>query len=76
MSDERKHRHLQQLGKKEATFLRLKRTKVGLSNFRTVILIRTLICWLISDITVPLLLGEGYWERCLRRGAFLFFDFV
>jgi protein-serine/threonine kinase len=36
MSEERKHRQLQQLGKKESTFLRLKRTKFGLDDFRTI----------------------------------------
>jgi len=36
MSEERKQRHLQQLGKKESTFLRLRRTKLGLDDFRTV----------------------------------------
>ena len=36
ISEERKHRQLQQLGKKESTFLRLKRTKFGLDDFRTV----------------------------------------
>lgn len=36
MSEERKNRQLQQLGKKESTFLRLKRTKLGLDDFRTV----------------------------------------
>ncbi|KAJ7507838.1 kinase-like domain-containing protein [Mycena galericulata] len=36
MSEERKQRQLQQLGKKESTFLRLRRTKLGLDNFRTV----------------------------------------
>ena len=36
MPEERKQRQLQQLGKKESTFLRLRRTKLGLSNFRTV----------------------------------------
>ncbi|KAF9485332.1 AGC/NDR protein kinase [Pholiota conissans] len=36
MSEERKSRQLQQLGKKESTFLRLKRTKLGLDDFRTV----------------------------------------
>ena len=36
LSDERKHRQLQALGKKESTFLRLKRTKLGLADFRTV----------------------------------------
>lgn len=36
MSEERKNRQLQQLGKKESTFLRLKRTKFGLDDFRTV----------------------------------------
>ncbi|KAF7301684.1 Kinase-like protein [Mycena indigotica] len=36
MSDERKQRQLQQLGKKESTFLRLRRTKLGLDDFRTV----------------------------------------
>ena len=35
-SDERKQKQLQQLGKKESTFLRLKRTKLGLNDFRTV----------------------------------------
>ncbi|KAF8897557.1 kinase-like protein [Infundibulicybe gibba] len=36
MSEERKQRQLQQLGKKESTFLRLRRTKLGLKDFRTV----------------------------------------
>jgi serine/threonine protein kinase len=36
MSDERKQRQLVQHGKKESTFLRLHRTKLGLDNFRTV----------------------------------------
>jgi protein-serine/threonine kinase len=36
MSDERKQRQLVALGKKEASFLRLKRTKMGLNDFRTV----------------------------------------
>lgn len=36
MSDDRKLRQLQQLGKKESTFLRLRRTKLGLDDFRTV----------------------------------------
>jgi len=36
ISEERKNRQLQQLGKKESTFLRLKRTKLGLDDFRTV----------------------------------------
>ena len=36
MSDERKQRQLVSLGKKEASFLRLKRTKMGLNDFRTV----------------------------------------
>ncbi|KAJ7771397.1 kinase-like domain-containing protein [Mycena maculata] len=36
MSEDRKQRQLQQLGKKESTFLRLRRTKLGLDNFRTV----------------------------------------
>ncbi|KAK7061741.1 AGC/NDR protein kinase [Favolaschia claudopus] len=36
MSDDRKQRQLQQLGKKESTFLRLRRTRLGLSDFRTV----------------------------------------
>jgi len=36
MSEERKNRQLQQLGKKESTFLRLRRTKLGLDDFRTV----------------------------------------
>ncbi|KAJ8472381.1 hypothetical protein ONZ45_g16672 [Pleurotus djamor] len=35
-SDERKQRQLLQLGKKETTFLRLRRTKLGLDDFRTV----------------------------------------
>ncbi|CAK5263042.1 unnamed protein product [Mycena citricolor] len=35
-SEERKHRQLLQLGKKESTFLRLRRTKLGLDDFRTV----------------------------------------
>ena len=36
MSDERKQRQLIALGKKEGSFLRLKRTKMGLGDFRTV----------------------------------------
>jgi protein-serine/threonine kinase len=36
MSEERKQRQLQQLGRKESSFLRLRRTKLGLSDFRTV----------------------------------------
>ncbi|KAJ7498896.1 kinase-like domain-containing protein [Mycena latifolia] len=36
MSEERKQRQLLQHGKKESTFLRLRRTKLGLDNFRTV----------------------------------------
>lgn len=39
MSDERKRRQLAQLGKTESMFLRLKRTKIGLADFRTVKLI-------------------------------------
>ncbi|KAG8931593.1 Serine/threonine-protein kinase [Tulasnella sp. 417] len=35
-SDDRKLRQLQAYGKKESTFLRLKRTKLGLDDFRTV----------------------------------------
>ncbi|KAG6335633.1 hypothetical protein ID866_3449 [Astraeus odoratus] len=36
MPEERKHRCLQQLGRKESGFLRLRRTRLGLDNFRTV----------------------------------------
>ena len=36
MSEDRKNRQLLQLGKKEATHLRLQRTKLGLDDFRTV----------------------------------------
>jgi protein-serine/threonine kinase len=36
MSAERKQRQLEAHGKKESTFLRLKRTKLGLDDFRTV----------------------------------------
>jgi protein-serine/threonine kinase len=36
MSDERKQRQLQAHGKKESAFLRLKRTRLGLDDFRTV----------------------------------------
>jgi hypothetical protein len=36
ISEERKHRQLQQLGRKESTFLRLRRTRLGLEDFRTV----------------------------------------
>ncbi|KAI0771643.1 kinase-like protein [Trametes elegans] len=35
-SEERKQRQLQQLGKRESAFLRLRRTKLGLDDFRTV----------------------------------------
>jgi hypothetical protein len=36
MSEERKTRQLVQLGKKESTYLRLRRTKLSLDDFRTV----------------------------------------
>lgn len=36
MSHERKERMLAQLGKKESAFLRLRRTRMGLEDFRTV----------------------------------------
>lgn len=36
ISEERKNRQLQQLGRKESTFLRLRRTRLGLDDFRTV----------------------------------------
>ena len=36
MPDERKQRLLHQHGRKESTFLRLRRTKLGLDDFRTV----------------------------------------
>jgi protein-serine/threonine kinase len=36
MSAERKQRQLEAHGRKESTFLRLKRTKIGLDDFRTV----------------------------------------
>ncbi|TFK43506.1 AGC/NDR protein kinase [Crucibulum laeve] len=36
MSEDRKMRQLQQLGKKESIFLRLRRTRLGLDDFRTV----------------------------------------
>ncbi|PAV20920.1 AGC NDR kinase [Pyrrhoderma noxium] len=36
VTEERKQRQLQQLGRKESTFLRLRRTKLGLDDFRTV----------------------------------------
>ncbi|KAG7449181.1 kinase-like protein [Guyanagaster necrorhizus] len=36
MSEDRKQRQLQQLGKKESTFLRLRRTRLGLDDFHTV----------------------------------------
>lgn len=36
LSEERKQRQLVQLGRKESTFLRLRRTKLGLEDFRTV----------------------------------------
>lgn len=36
MSDERKQRQLQHLGRRESAFLRLRRTKLGLDDFRTV----------------------------------------
>ncbi|KAK1236619.1 Serine/threonine-protein kinase [Marasmius sp. AFHP31] len=36
MSEERKQRQLQQHGRKESTYLRLRRTKLGLDDFRTV----------------------------------------
>lgn len=36
LSQERKERMLAQLGKKESAFLRLRRTRMGLEDFRTV----------------------------------------
>lgn len=36
LSDERKHRQLISLGKKESTFLRIRRTRLGLDDFKTV----------------------------------------
>ncbi|KAK7049501.1 Serine/threonine-protein kinase [Paramarasmius palmivorus] len=36
ISEDRKQRQLQQLGRKESTYLRLRRTKLGLDDFRTV----------------------------------------
>jgi hypothetical protein len=36
MPEDRKMRQLQNLGRKESTFLRLRRTKLGLDDFRTV----------------------------------------
>ena len=36
MPEERKNRQLTQLGKKESTYLRLRRTKLTLDDFRTV----------------------------------------
>lgn len=36
LSDERKTRYLTQLGRRETNFLRLRRTRLGLSDFRTV----------------------------------------
>ena len=36
MPDERKQKQLLNLGKKESTFLRLRRTRLGLDDFRTV----------------------------------------
>jgi protein-serine/threonine kinase len=39
MSDERKRKQLARLGETESTFLRLRRTKISLNNFKTVKLI-------------------------------------
>jgi len=36
ISDERKNRQLQSLGRKESSFLRLRRTRLGLEDFVTV----------------------------------------
>lgn len=36
LSDSRRARQLQQLGKRESMFLRLRRTKIGLNDFKTV----------------------------------------
>ena len=36
MTDDRKQRQLAQLGKRESAFLRLRRTKLGLDDFRTI----------------------------------------
>ncbi|GAA6009657.1 uncharacterized protein JCM10292_003879, partial [Rhodotorula paludigena] len=36
LPDDRKHRQLQQLGRTESSFLRLRRTRLGLDDFRTV----------------------------------------
>jgi hypothetical protein len=36
MTEEKKQKQLQGLGRKESTFLRLRRTRLGLDDFRTV----------------------------------------
>lgn len=36
LSDDRKRRQMQQLGRTESSFLRLRRTRLGLEDFRTV----------------------------------------
>ena len=56
LSEERKNRQLQQLGMKESTFLRLKRTKLGLDDFRTVKIIGK---GAFGEVSLP-----DFWDLC------------
>ena len=66
-SEERKNRQLHQLGKKESTFLRLRRTKLGLGDFRTVKVIgkgafgevrKTSATWTIHSTSCIIIIGQ------------------
>lgn len=79
MTDERKQRQLQQLGKRESAFLRLRRTKLGLDDFRTVKVIgkgafgevslaeRPLCCQSRSDVSVSR--SESFKRVTLERST-------
>jgi protein-serine/threonine kinase len=70
MSEDRKLRHLQQHGKKESTFLRLRRTKLGLDNFRTVGILQWSSGTIVNNETCCTT-GESHRKRCLWRGRLL-----
>lgn len=57
-SDDRKARQLAQLGRKESAFLRLRRTKLGLDDFRTVKVIGKGAFGEVSSISIATLLSH------------------
>jgi hypothetical protein len=72
MSEERKQRQLQQLGNKESTFLRLRRTKLGLDDFRTVKVIGKGAFGEASVETCQLRVFDG-WSILIGDGRFAWF---